>query len=309
MIKKPKLVFFGTPDFAVASLNAIMKSGFFDIVGVVTGTDKMIGRGKQPTQTAVKQFAIANNLNIIETDKMRDPIFIEKLRLLNADIQVVVAFKMMPELVWNMPPMGTINLHGSLLPQYRGAAPVNRVIMNGETETGVTTFKLKHQIDTGNILLQEKVQILPEDNFGTLYEKLMIIGADLLVKTLDNILSGNFTEVEQDNIDVSLLKPSPKIFKEDCIIDWDKNGADIINQIRGLAPYPSAFTILNDKVLKVFSARAVQETVTTTLAYETDKKTFFSFKCNDGWVYLDYVQLEGKKAMDIKSFLAGYKNI
>src|ERR1035438_9576232 len=210
-------------------------------------------------QSAIKKFALSKGLHVLQPEKLKDPEFLKELKSLNADMQIVVAFRMMPEVVWNMPPMGTINVHGSLLPQYRGAAPVNRAIINGETETGVTTFKLKHEIDTGDILLQQRVAILPDDNAGTLHDKLMAAGAELLVKTVKGLAEGTLHELPQSAINTSDIKHAPKIFKEHLAIDWNTTVAEINNFIRGLSPYPAAFTLLNGKTIKIFAAHFVQE--------------------------------------------------
>ncbi len=247
-----RIVFFGTPDFAVASLNGLAAAGA-NIVAVVTAPDKPAGRGMQLHPSAVKQYAVSKGLPVLQPEKMKAPEFLEELKVLQADLQIVVAFRMMPEVVWNMPPMGTVNVHGSLLPQYRGAAPINRAIMNGETVTGVTTFKLKHQIDTGDILLQQKVPVLPEDNAGTMHDKLMMAGAELLVKTVKGLAEGTLNEIPQDHLDVQTIKHAPKIFKEDTIIDWNKQVAGLQNFVRGLSPYPAAHTTLAGKSLKVFT--------------------------------------------------------
>ncbi|WP_395802765.1 methionyl-tRNA formyltransferase, partial [Daejeonella sp.] len=234
-----KIVFMGTPDFAVASLNALLEAGF-DVVGVITAPDKPSGRGQKINESAVKQFAQEKGLKILQPVKLKDPEFINELRSLQADLQVVVAFRMLPEMVWNMPPKGTINLHGSLLPQYRGAAPINWAIINGEKESGVTTFLLKQEIDTGDILFAESVKIEEQDSAGDLHDKLMTIGADLLVKTVKSIESGDYKEIPQDKMSEKELKSAPKIYKEDCLINWNQEVRTVQNHIRGLSPYPTA---------------------------------------------------------------------
>jgi len=302
-----RIVFFGTPDFAVASLDALVNAGA-NIVAVVTAPDKPAGRGMQLQASAVKQYALLKDLPVLQPEKMKAPEFLEQLRGLNADLQIVVAFRMMPEVVWNMPPMGTINVHGSLLPQYRGAAPINRAIMNGEQVTGVTTFKLKHQIDTGDILLQEKVPILPEDNAGTMHDKLMAAGAALLVKTVKGLAEGSLEEVPQDNVDESTIKYAPKIFKEDTVINWERPGAEIHDFVRGLSPYPAAITKLGDKSIKVYSTTYKQEGHGAEAgSYDTDHSSYLRFAAKDGWVYINELQQEGKKRMGITDFLRGFR--
>ena len=302
-----RIVFFGTPDFAVASLRALVEAGA-NVVAVVTAPDKPAGRGMQLRPPAVKEYALEKGLPVLQPEKLKSPDFIEELKGYNADLQVVVAFRMLPEIVWDMPPMGTINVHASLLPQYRGAAPINWAIINGETETGVTTFKLKHEIDTGNILMQERVAILPEDNIGTLYEKLMSAGGELLVRTVKGLTYGSLKELPQQEAITSDLKHAPKIFKEDTRIDWSKTAKDIHNLVRGMSPVPAAFTMMGDKFLKIYGSH--YELVNHGKepgVHETDGKSCFRFAAVDGWVYVDDVQLEGKKRMDVKSFLAGYR--
>lgn len=302
-----KIVFFGTPDFAVASLDALVKAGA-NIVGVVTMPDKPAGRGMQLQASAVKLYADAHSLPVLQPEKMKSPAFLNQLKELNADLQIVVAFRMMPEAVWNMPPMGTINVHGSLLPQYRGAAPINWAIINGETETGVTTFKLKHEIDTGDILLQQKVDILPDDNAGTLHDKLMQAGADLLVTTVKGLAGSSLAEISQNAIQNTHLKHAPKIFKEDLLINWNQTGREINNFVRGLSPYPAAFGRLNNKSVKIFGVHVTNEKLSSEPGTaETDYTSYLRFASNDGWVYVDDLQMEGKKRMKIADFLRGYR--
>ena len=302
-----KVVFFGTPDFAVASLDALVQNGF-SVLAVVTAPDKPAGRGMQLQASAVKQYALQHQLQILQPEKLKDPQFIATLQELAADVHIVVAFRMLPELVWNMPPQGTINVHGSLLPQYRGAAPINWAIMNGETETGVTTFRLKHQIDTGNILLQSKTPIFKEDNFSTVYQRLMLMGAELLVNTLRQIEAGTILEVSQDHIEESTIKHAPKLFKENLQIDFNKPAAELVNFIRGLAPFPTAYTFLEQKQLKVFLAHVVNEAPQVTVGtMQTDAKSYIRFACPDAWLYIDELQLEGKKRMETIAFLRGFR--
>lgn len=302
-----RIVFFGTPDFAVASLKALVDAGA-NVAGVVTAIDKPAGRGKQIQYSAVKEYALAQGLHLMQPEKMKAASFIQELTDCRADLQVVVAFRMMPEVVWNMPPMGTLNVHASLLPQYRGAAPINRAIMNGETESGVTTFKLKHEIDTGDILLQQKVAILPEDNAGTMHDKLMHAGAELLVRTLHGLAENTITEIPQIHVSAGALRNAPKIFKEDTLIHWDNKVADISNFIRGLSPYPAAYTMLGDKSIKIFSATYTHDPVTIdTGSFQSDHSTYIRFAATDGWLYIQELQQEGKKRMDIVSFLRGFR--
>jgi methionyl-tRNA formyltransferase len=302
-----KVVFFGTPDFAVASLDALVQNGF-SVLAVVTAPDKPAGRGMQLQASAVKQYALQHQLQILQPEKLKDPQFITTLQELAADVHIVVAFRMLPELVWNMPPQGTINVHGSLLPQYRGAAPINWAIMNGETETGVTTFRLKHQIDTGNILLQSKTPIFKEDNFSTVYQRLMLMGAELLVNTLRQLEAGTILEVSQDHIEESTIKHAPKLFKENLQIDFNKPAAELVNFIRGLAPFPTAYTFLEQKQLKVFLAHVVNEAPQVAVGtMQTDAKSYIRFACPDAWLYIDELQLEGKKRMETIAFLRGFR--
>lgn len=306
-IQDLRIVFFGTPDFAVASLDALISAGA-NIVAVVTAPDKPAGRGKQMHQSAVKQYALQQNLTILQPEKLKNPEFLAELAAFKADLQIVVAFRMMPVVVWDMPSMGTINVHGSLLPQYRGAAPINRAIMNGETLTGVTTFKLKHEIDTGDILLQEQVPILAEDNVGTLYAKLMQAGAGLLVTTVKGLAADELEEKPQASLPTEQLKAAPKIFKEDTLIDWSKPVEVVHNHIRGLSPYPVAYTMLGDKVFKIFESHTELANHSKELgAYETDGKTYLRFAAKDGWVYADDVQQQGKKRMPVVDFLRGFR--
>ena len=303
-----RIVFMGTPDFAVASLKALLESDF-DIVGVVTAPDKPAGRGQKIHESAVKKFASGNNLHVLQPEKLKSPEFLEELKSLNADVQIVVAFRMLPEVVWNMPPKGTINLHGSLLPQYRGAAPINRVIMNGEKQSGVTTFLLKQEIDTGDILFSENVNIDEDTTAGHLHDELMEIGAQLIVKTLRAIENGNYQEQAQDQlIKIEHLKHAPKLFKEDCLIDWNKTTQEVHNQIRGLSPFPTAYTIFQDKVLKIFESKKDENLLSVAAGeYISDGKTYLKFATSDGAINILDVQLEGKKRMKIEDFLRGIR--
>lgn len=305
-----KIVFMGTPEFAVASLDALVKAGF-NVVGVITAPDKPAGRGMKLQESAVKKYAVENGLHVLQPEKLKNPQFLDELKALNADLQVVVAFRMLPEVVWNMPPMGTVNVHGSLLPQYRGAAPINWAIINGEKETGVTTFKLKHEIDTGNILLQARIPIGENETAGELHDRMKEVGASLLVETVKGLADGTLVETPQQSFLDSVLftiKHAPKIFTETCRIDWNKPVGEVHNLIRGLSHYPGAFTSLNGKMLKIY--RSLKEERKPAIAageFETDKKTFLTFACMDGYIQVKELQLEGKKKMGIEEFLRGYR--
>lgn len=307
-MKKLRIIFMGTPEFAVPSLDKLYGAGY-NIVGVITAPDKPAGRGMKITVCPVKKYALEKNLQILQPEKLRDPGFIEKLKNLKADVQVVVAFRMLPEVVWNMPPLGTINLHGSLLPQYRGAAPINWAIINGEKETGVTTFKLQQEIDTGDILMQKKIEISEVETAGSLHDKMMNIGADILLKTIQQLEKGSLKEHSQNGIARSSpLHTAPKIFSETCEINWNQKSGDIYNFIRGLSPYPGAFTYLNKKKLKIFSATKEPDNFKNIAgSWKTDHKTFLKFTTSDGFISLQEIQLEGKKRMKIEDFLRGWR--
>ena len=340
-LKDLRIVFMGTPEFAVASLEALVKAKC-NIVGVITAPDKPAGRGMKMTESAVKKFAVRKGLRILQPEKLKNPDFLNELRSLNADLQIVVAFRMLPESVWNMPPLGTINLHGSLLPQYRGAAPINWAVINGEKETGVTTFRLKHEIDTGNILLQESFPIDENETAGEVHDKMKEIGARLLVETVKGIAEATLEEVPQSavgsgqpavgnqqsavgnqqsaqtsqntethspfTIDHSQLKHAPKITTDTCRINWTKTTDEIHNLIRGLSPYPTAFTELGDKTIKIFRSEKEPSFPTSKPGrWESDGKTYLKFAAKDGYILLKDVQLEGKKRMLIEDFLRGYR--
>lgn len=295
----------GTPEFAVASLDALVKAGF-NVVGVITAPDKPAGRGMNLQQSAVKKYAVEKGLTVLQPEKLKDAQFLETLRALKADLQVVVAFRMLPETVWNMPPMGTINLHGSLLPQYRGAAPINWAVINGEKETGPTTFKLKHEIDTGDILLQDKFPIGEDDTAGIVHDKMMEIGAQLLVKTVQGLADGSLKEVPQATRE--MLHHAPKIFTDTCKIDWNKTVDEIHNLIRGLSPYPGAFTSLHDKMLKIYRSKKEYGPPKDAPGHvATDNKSFLKFAAADGYIYALEIQPEGRKRMPVADFLRGYR--
>lgn len=301
----PKLVFFGTPDFAVASLQALIQHQY-PILAVITAPDRPSGRGRKLRSSKVKQFAEKQGLTVWQPTNLKDPNFLSKLRALEADLQIVVAFRMLPESVWAIPPMGTINVHGSLLPQYRGAAPINHALINGETETGVTTFQLKHEIDTGDLLLQQKVSIDPEDNFESLYNKLKEVGADLLIRTLVNLSDGTLRPRPQQVSGV--LYPAPKIKKEDGLINWETSVERIHNLVRGLSPIPTAYFYLGELKLKIYATHYLKKPVQQPAGtWETNNQDYLKIAAKDGWVFLDQIQAPGKKNMGIKDFLNGNK--
>lgn len=298
-----RIVFMGTPDFAVLSLDILVQHNY-KIVGVITAPDKPAGRGQQLHQSAVKKYAVEKNLAVLQPEKLKNADFINELKALEPNLFIVVAFRMLPELVWQMPEYGTFNLHASLLPQYRGAAPINWAVINGEKETGVTTFFLQQEIDTGNIILQEKINIEDEDNAGSVHDKLMDIGSQLVLKTVQQIEENSVTEQPQE---LTTSKHAPKIYKETCLIDWNKPVLEIHNLIRGLSPYPTAFTHLDGKVLKIYKSEVILRQAHDDKAYLTDNKTYLSFKCANGYLDILELQLEGKKRMKVDEFLRGHK--
>ena len=305
-----RIVYMGTPEFAVASLDALV-SGGYNVVGVVTMPDKPAGRGYKVQFSAVKEYALAHNLPLLQPEKLKDEQFLEELKALKADLQIVVAFRMLPEVVWNMPPMGTFNLHGSLLPQYRGAAPINWAIINGEKETGVTTFFLQHEIDTGDLILQKKIAIHRTDNAETIHDQLMVLGAQTVVETVDCILDGTAPKMPQP--EVAELKMAPKIFKETCKINWNSDCESIYNFVRGLSPYPTAWSeLMNDNTpsipMKIYEVTTEQTSHTHTPGtIVTDGKKDLKVACKDGFVTIQSLQLSGKKRMNSDEFLRGYK--
>jgi len=298
----------GTPEFAVTSLKNLLDKGY-NIKAVVTTPDKPAGRGKAIQFSDVKKFALEHNLPILQPEKLKSPEFLAQLKEIDADLFVVVAFRMLPKEVWAMPRLGTINLHAALLPDYRGAAPINHAIINGETETGITTFYIDEDIDTGKIIMQEKCAIEPEDNIGTLYDKLMLIGAEAVCKTVDIIASGNVNAIEQDSIRTEGLHPAPKITKEFCQINWDSKAVDIHNLIRGLSPYPAAWCYLKDDITaKIFTSSYSNEKHDLKPGtFVTDNKSFLKVAVADGFVSIHELQMQGKKRMAIKDFLNGFK--
>ena len=309
--KDLRIVFMGTPEFAEFTLRRLVEDGY-NIIGVVTMPDKPMGRHGSVLQSSpVKKYAVEQGIPVLQPDKLKDPAFIDQLSALKADLQIVVAFRMLPEIVWNMPRLGTFNLHGSLLPQYRGAAPINWAIINGDKETGVTTFFLKHEIDTGDIIYKESIPILPTDNAGTVHDKLMELGADLTVRTLDDIIADRVRPIPQDTIPVSELRPAPKIFKETCRIDWNQPTARINDFIRGLSPYPAAWTVLRsadgtEQDFKIYAAQPVTDApIQKPGTIECDGRKNLLVHTSDGALRLQEVQIAGKKRMDICSFLCG----
>jgi len=312
--KKLRIVFMGTPDFAVACLRALVENGY-SVVAVVTVPDKPAGRGQQITYSAVKQYAMQEGLAVLQPEKLKDESFLSELSLLKPDLNIVVAFRMLPEVVWNMPRLGTFNLHASLLPRYRGAAPINWALINGDTESGVTTFKIEHQIDTGYVIFQEKVEIAPTDNAEVLHDKLMRIGAPLVLKTVDALASGNIEMISQEALISKgiMPTPAPKIFKDDCQINWNESPDRIKNLIRGLSPYPAAWTNWANAAtgqslsLKIFNVEA--EFIDHDLklgSIKSDGKTFLKIACKNGFINVLELQLAGKKRMPIGDFLRGF---
>jgi len=306
----------GTPEFAVAGLDALIRDGQH-VIAVVTSIDKPAGRGRKIKTSPVKDYALSQNIPVLQPEKLKSPVFLAELQDLQPDLIVVVAFRMLPEQVWKLPPLGTINLHASLLPQYRGAAPINRVLMNGETKTGLTTFFIEKEIDTGKIILQEEVPIDPDEDAGSLHDKMMNTGAALLVRTVRAIAHGNPPLIDQAALtrEQDELKTAPKIFTEDCRVDWDQETEVVYNLIRGLAPYPAAWTILKnqageEKILKIFAAEReilpVNEKPGTLL---TDDENALEIACRNGIIRLTRIQLEGKKKMDTPEFLRGLKDV
>ena len=315
MIKEElKILFMGTPDFAVESLKALVVNGY-NVVGVVTMPDKPSGRGYKLQPSPVKRYALEQGLNVLQPEKLKDEQFLEELKRLDIDLQVVVAFRMLPEVVWSMPPKGTFNLHSSLLPQYRGAAPINWAIINGEKETGVTTFFLSHEIDTGEIIFKEKTEISKTDDAGTLHERLMGMGAKLVLKTVDAIIEDNVTPVPQDELVNSEvpLKPAPKIFTETCKIDWNRGIGELYDFIRGLSPYPAAWTEIknNDSGemirFKIFASEMIEENHELPTGFiRTDNKSYIDVAAKDGFIRVSNLQMSGKRRMSAVDFLNGF---
>jgi len=311
-----RIIYMGTPDFAVAPLDALINAGC-NVVGVVTNPDKPAGRGQKIQESAVKKYALEKGLQILQPEKFRNETFLAELKALNADLQVVVAFKMLPEVVWNMPKFGTLNLHASLLPHYRGAAPINWAIMNGDKESGVSTFLLQKEIDTGNVIFQERVSIGENDNLETLHDNLMEIGSKLVVKTVRAIEVNDYPQIPQEDLTNAgeELKIAPKIFKNDCKINWSYSIEKIHNHIRGLSPYPAAWTELTDAnqkkvAVKVYAAnKEIEEHSLSIGTLVSDKKNYLKVAVNGGFLNLTTIQMAGKKRMQIGDFLRGFQQI
>ena len=328
-----RIVYMGTPDFAVESLRALVEGGY-NVVGVITMPDKPIGRhGSVLQPSPIKQYYLDNQLadkgvKLMQPEKLKDEQFVEELRALRADLQIVVAFRMLPEIVWNMPRLGTFNLHASLLPQYRGAAPLNWAIINGDKETGITTFFLKHEIDTGSIIQQVRIPIGDDDNVGDIHDRLMVLGGRLVTETVDNIIVGNIHPIEQEEVDAGELRPAPKIFHDTCRIDWHQTVWQVHNFVRGLSPYPAAWTTLmdGDKAIdvKIYKTRLTHNRQaahngdsegihienaggSAVGSIHTDGKSYLQVQCSDGVIDVLTLQVAGKKRMDIIDFLRGFK--
>ena len=312
--KSLRIVFMGTPEFASTSLRMLVKEGY-NIVAVVTTPDKPAGRGQKMHESDVKLTAKELGLPILQPEKLRDEEFLAALKALDIDLGIVIAFRMLPEVVWAMPKYGTFNLHASLLPQYRGAAPINWAIINGEKQTGITTFLLNHEIDKGAIIEQQAVDILPEDNIGSLYDKLMHCGAGLVLRTVDKIAEGGYETIEQMHVDENTLRPAPKIFKEDGRVDWSRNVVDIHNLVRGLSPYPAAWSPIFKNCeecgsLKIFTTHIEPAEINVAPgSVKSDGKSYVAIAASDGWVYLDEVQMAGKRRMAIKELLLGWRDV
>ncbi|PCH93490.1 MAG: methionyl-tRNA formyltransferase [Bacteroidetes bacterium] len=309
MSKDFRIIFMGTPEFAVPSLSILIENGYH-IAGVITASDKPAGRGRNTQESAVKQYAKSQNLTILQPTNLKDEVFIEELQALNGNLQIVVAFRMLPEVVWQMPEFGTFNLHASLLPNYRGAAPINWAIINGEKTTGITTFYINERIDTGDILMQEEVDIGPHDSAGTLHDSLQIKGATLVLSTVQGIANDSLEEQSQNDNGENGLKPAPKIYKEDCKLDWSQDADQLFNKIRGLSPYPGAWTILvdndgNEQSLKIFEAE-LSDNMLLVGSIETDNSSYLLVGTSNGSIALKSVQLAGKKRNSIADFLRGF---
>jgi methionyl-tRNA formyltransferase len=309
--KDCRIVFMGTPEFAAAQLQALVEHGY-NVVGVVTTPDKPAGRGMQLQQSAVKKYAVEKELPVLQPEKLKDEGFLQNLRELNAQLFIVVAFRMLPEVVWQMPELGTFNLHASLLPQYRGAAPINWAVINGDKKSGVTTFLIDKEIDTGNILLREEVDITPEDDAGTLHDKLMNIGKDVVMRTVDGLTLGMLQPKSQNELSADImLRPAPKLFKENTKIDWSKDAEVIVNQIRGLSPYPTAWTkIITEKggeVMKIFKAHVESSTSTLPVGSIVNTEDRLQIVSGNGLVSVDELQPQNKKRMKISDFLRGFR--
>lgn len=309
MPEKLRIIYFGTPEFAIEGLKTLLANNY-NIVGVVTAPDKPAGRGRKIHESDVKKFAVENKLNVLQPTNLKSEEFAKQLEDLNANLQIIVAFRMLPKVIWDMPEYGTFNLHASLLPQYRGAAPINWAIINGEKETGVTSFFINENIDTGNIILQEKIQIKESDNVGVLYENLMKLGGEVILKTVNLIEKGNVKEINQDKLaDGNAPKSAPKIYRKDLKINWNKSTKEIHDYIRGLSPYPTAWTKIDGKILKIYEIKFKLESHNKKCGeIDSDKKTYLKIYTQDGFIELLKIQIEGKKQMLIDEFLRGFNN-
>ena len=310
--KELRIIYMGTPDFAVESLRCLVEGGY-NIVGVVTMPDKPANRGHKLQQSPVKQYAVEHGLHVMQPERLKDEAFIEELRSLHADLQIVVAFRMLPDVVWAMPRLGTFNLHASLLPQYRAAAPINWAVINGETRTGITTFFLKHEIDTGEVIQQVEIPISDTDNVGTVHDRLMKLGGDLVVETVDRILTGTVKSIPQEDIAVTgELKPAPKIFKETCRINWNQPTKRVYNFVRGLSPYPGAWTEMEQQgaeplVIKIFeTSKLTNDPKCAPGTLQTDNRHFIHIATQDGWIDVKSLQLPNKKRLTVEELLRGY---
>ena len=299
-----RIVFYGTPEFAVPSLSKIIEKGY-EVAAVVTAPDKPAGRGLKPRFSAVKEFATEHHLKVLQPVNLRDPEFYEEIKRLNPDLQVIIAFRMLPESIWKLPVLGTLNLHASLLPDYRGAAPINRAIMNGEKKTGLSTFLLQHQIDTGDLLLQKEVNIAEDDDAGSLHDRMKILGAGLVADTLKELEAGTLRPVPQ--IRLATHHDAPKLYKADLEIDWNQPVIKIHNQVRGLSPYPGAFTYYRQKLLKIFKGHYADGHTSAPGTSELVDGRQIRFQASDGWYYPEFVQPEGRKKMSIGEFVNGLK--
>lgn len=305
-----RIVFMGTPGFAVSALDALVKNGA-NIVAVVTVPDKPAGRGLTLKESEVKQYAVANNLKVLQPEKLKDPLFVEAMRELQPDLAVVVAFRMLPEVIWSMPRKGTINLHASLLPQYRGAAPINWAVINGETKTGVTTFFIEKEIDTGKVIAKREVEIAANDTAGSVHDKLAQVGSELLTETVKSIIDGSYIPIPQEQLIAGNLKAAPKIFRDDCRIDWNRPVGDIYNFIRGLSPYPGAWTLIktaeDQKTLKILECKPVVSAIIKSHIW--DENGVLNIPCSNGYIAVKKLQMEGKKAMKSDEFLRGIRDL
>jgi methionyl-tRNA formyltransferase len=311
-----RIVFMGTPEFAVESLKALFEGGY-TVVAVITSPDRPSGRGQKISESPVKLYAREKGIAVLQPEKLKNPEFLSALSDLKADLQIVVAFRMLPEAVWNMPPLGTFNLHASLLPQYRGAAPLNRAIMNGEQTTGITTFLLSHEIDTGRILFREETPIASHETVGDLHDRLMVAGSKLVLKTVDALAAGTVSPMDQEEVlpEPHDIRHAPKLFREDMKIDWNKSADSVRNLIRGLSPYPAAWTTLVNRAtgekleLKVYYAELLEGNPVSPGTLRSDGKNYIKVACSDGWLSITDLRLEGKKRMNAGEFLRGFRNL